>query len=447
VDEKREREIAALWSLETASGVTVYPTRAAVEAVANLGPDMSDARSLLDAAEAAYAAQAWGALAALVARVNAMIASRLPEIRKGESATWAEYRTRVCGAPQRSGVPFHRGTRADDEDYADRVRAAWIGKCAGTALGDPVEGWTRQRIAAEHGTIHGYLVPPKVENDDTAYPILVLHTLDERGAGFTSADLALEWVEHLPFAFTAEWTALENVKAGALPPDSRWERNPCGAWVGAQMRAEIHGLLAPGDPERAGELAFRDAAISHYREGMEGAIYAAALMSLAFGRPEIESLLREALSFVPANGRFAATVEETIDACHRYGEALRVMDALAPSLDRHHWIHTLPNIACVVTGLVLGEGDFERSILTTLSCGYDTDCSTGQVAALVGCLVGLERIPERWSAPLGSGLRTYVDGFEEIGFDRLTEWTAGWGRRLGAHRTTHPAGAKRGRAK
>ncbi|MDD5265075.1 MAG: ADP-ribosylglycohydrolase family protein [Candidatus Bipolaricaulis sp.] len=441
MDEKRRREIASLWSTETASGVTVYPTRAAVDALTNLGADMRGALPLLGEAEAAFAAQAWGSLAQVVARLNAVMAGQLAGIRAGEPATWDAYRSRIRGA---ATPPVDR---AQAPDYPDRVRAAWIGKCIGTALGDPVEGWSRGRIAAEHGEIRTYLVPPKVENDDTAYPILVLHALDEHGPDFTSADLALEWVAHLPFAFTAEWAALENVKAGVLPPESRWDRNPCGAWVGGQMRTEIHGLLAPSDPERAGELAFRDAVISHYREGMDGAVYAAALMSLAFDGPKVEPLLRDALRFVPAEGSFAATVEEAIDACRRHGDAVRVMDALAPSIDRHHWIHTLPNIACVVTGLVLGEGDFERSILTTLRCGYDTDCSTGQTAALVGCLAGTEGIPERWSGPIGDGLRTYVDGFEEIGFDRLAEWTVGWGRRLAASGATRSGTAKARRAK
>ena len=426
MDEKRRSEIASTWSIETASGVTVHPTRAAVDALANLGCDLSDARPLLEQAEAAYRAGAWGTLAQLVARLNSRMARRLPEVRAGEPVTWEAYRARVRGADPKPGAV----DRSKDSDYADRVRAAWIGKCIGTALGDPIEGWTRGRIAAEHGTVRGYLVAPKVENDDTAYPILVLHALDEHGPDFTSVDLALEWVAHLPFAFTAEWAALENVKAGVFPPESRWLRNPCGAWVGGAMRTEIHGLLSPGNPEGAGELAFRDAVISHYREGMEGAIYAAALMALAFERPAAEDLLRGALRFVPSGGEFEAVVEETIGACRRYGDAGRVMDAVGPSMDRHHWIHTLPNVACVVTGLMLGEGDFERTILATLSCGYDTDCSTGQAAALVGGLVGTDGIPERWSAPIGSGLRTYVDGFEEVDFDRLVEWTVGWGRRL-----------------
>jgi ADP-ribosylglycohydrolase len=428
-------EIAARWRVETASGVAVYPASAAVGAMENLGVDMAEAAPLLREAEGAFARRDWSRLAVALARVNILIAARLPRVREGEPETWDEYRAIVPGgaaSPGRSGMPV---------DYDERVRGAWIGKCIGTALGDPVEGWTSERVAAERAPISGYLVPPKVENDDTAYPILVLHALDEHGPGFTSADLALEWVSHLPLAFTAEWSAIENVKAGVLPPDSRWVRNPCGAWVGGQMRTEIHGLLAPLDPERAAELAFRDAVISHYREGMDGAIFAAALTSLAFSGDSIEALVRAALRYVRPGGAFAATVERTLDACKRHGGWRRVLEELRPDLDRYHWIHTLPNIACAVTGLVLGERDFERSILTTLQCGYDTDCSTGQTAALLGCLLGARGIPDKWSRPIGRRLTSYVVGFEEIEFEKLVAWTTGWGSSLVGERSSRKGDA------
>lgn len=422
-------EIAARWRVETASGVAVYPASAAVGAMENLGVDMTEAAPLLREAEGAFARRDWSRLAMALARMNGVIAGRLPSVRQGEPETWDEYRATVPGAAVRTrgGMPA---------DYNERVRGAWIGKCIGTALGDPVEGWTSERIAAEHAPISGYLVPPKVENDDTAYPILVLHALDEHGAEFTSADLALEWVGHLPLAFTAEWSAIENVKAGVLPPDSRWVRNPCGAWVGGQMRTEIHGLLAPLDPERAAEWAFRDAVISHYREGMDGAIFAAVLTSLAFSGESIETLVRAALRYVRPGGAFAGTVERTLDACVRHGDRRRVLEELRPDLDRFHWIHTLPNIACAVTGLVLGERDFERSIVTTLECGYDTDCSTGQTAALLGCLLGARGIPDKWSRPIGQRLTSYVVGFEEIEFEKLVAWTTGWGSTLAGERSS-----------
>jgi hypothetical protein len=47
-------------------------------------------------------------------------------------------------------------------------------------------------------------------------------------------------------------------------------------------------------------------------------------------------------------------------------------------------------------------------------------------------LLGSEAIPPRWSDPIGAALKSYVEGFEEIGFDDLVAWTTRWGDRLEA---------------
>ena len=294
----RDQQIAAIWQVKAESGVIVYPLQASVQAMENLGCDMGAAHALLLQAEAHYNEKAFGKLVATFARINAIIAKSIPGIRAEEPSTWEAYR-RALPNELPSG-----GSVIDSAVYSDRVRGAWLGKCIGTALGDPVEGWTREAIRETHGWIDQYLVDPKTENDDTAYPILVLHALDEYGVDFTSEQLGLEWIEHLPFAFTAEQVALDNIKAGHMPPASRWPGNPCGAWVGGQMRGEIHGLIAPLSPEVAAQYAFRDAAISHYREGLHGEIYAAVLVSLAFANLPIEDLLRQALAFMPPNSPF-----------------------------------------------------------------------------------------------------------------------------------------------
>jgi len=424
----RNQRIAAFWQIKTESGVTVYPLQASVQAMENLGCDMGEARALLPQAEAQYKEKEFGRLAATFARINRVIVKRIPEIKADEPNTWEIYRRSLP-----SELPSVEG-RIDSATYIDRVKGGWLGKCIGTALGDPVEGWTREAIHASHGWIDHYLVEPKTENDDTAYPILVLHTLDEHGPDFTSEQLALEWVEHLPFAYTAEQVALDNVKAGHMPPESRWPGNPCGAWVGGQMRGEIHGLIAPLSPEAAARYAFRDATISHYREGLHGEIYAAVLISLAFAELPIEDLLRQALAFVPPDSPLTAVVEQTIQLCHRYGEWEGVAHAVECDMACYHWIHTLPNIACAIAGLMLGEGEFEQTILTTLACGYDTDCSVGQAAALLGTLLGADRLPAKWRDPIGEALDTYVLGFEQVEIDTLTAWTAKWGERIAADR-------------
>lgn len=420
----REKAIASMWTVQSESGVAVYPMKAAVDAADNLGCDVADARDLLSRAERMYEARAFDDLLVCSARINRVLASAIAEVREDAPSTWDAYRTMLSVQPAKNGPgPLPAA-------YDDAVKGAWLGKCIGTSLGDPVEGWTREAIRSKYGSIDGYLVPPRTENDDTAYPILVLHALDEYGIDFTSENLGMEWIAHLPYAYTAEQAALDNLKAGLVPPETRWRGNPCGAWIGAQMRGEIHGLIAPSSPEKAAEFAFRDAVLSHYREGLDGEIYAAALISLAFERPPIERLLRDALAFVPRSSSLVETVERTIAACLRYGEWEPVVEEIEVEMARFHWIHALPNLACVICGLLLGEGKFERTILTTLACGFDTDCTVGQAGALLGTLVGAGRIPEKWAAPIGNTLETYVIGFERLGIDELVRWTTSWGHRV-----------------
>jgi len=433
--DQRYTAIASMWQMRAESGVVIHPMQAAVDAAANLGLDVEDARALLDRAAKLYHDGAYDGLLVCSAKINRILRRELAKIREDEPATWDEYRRTLPDNVQ------HPPLDALPQDYADRVRGAWLGKCIGTALGDPVEGWTRKAIQETYGRIDRYVRPPQTENDDTAYPILVLHALDEYGMGFTSEDLALEWLAHLPFAYTAEQTALDNIRAGVMPPESRWHGNPCGAWVGAQMRGEVHGLIAPGRPDVAAEFAFRDAILSHYREGVDGEIYTAAAVSLAFRKLPVDQLLREALRYVPASSPIAETVEQTMDWCRQYGDWRPVIEKIEGAMARFHWIHALPNLACAVCGLILGEGEFESTILTTLACGYDTDCSTGQAGALAGTALGPDGIPEVWRRPIGDALDTYVIGFERIELDRLVDWTVDWGRRILA-----PPGAGEGRS-
>ena len=67
--------------------------------------------------------------------------------------------------------------------------------------------------------------------------------------------------------------------------------------------------------------------------------------------------------------------------------------------------------------LALGEGNFERAILTALACGYNTDCAVGQAATLLGVVFGASRLHDTWRAPIGEALDTHVIGFERINSD------------------------------
>ncbi len=116
------------------------------------------------------------------------------------------------------------GCELSDEELYDRIHGAWLGRCAGCLLGKPVEGWPRERIESylrladayplddyfPRVTPHpeGYRLHPShwesmqgsigymPRDDDVDYTILGLHVLEGHGAGFTTGDVAAEWLTH-----------------------------------------------------------------------------------------------------------------------------------------------------------------------------------------------------------------------------------------------------------
>ena len=90
------------------------------------------------------------------------------------------------------------------------------------------------------------------------------------------------------------------------------------------------------------------------------------------------------------------------------------LDFLCSEEDKKKGFHTgkvgydaPSNIAIIVAGLLYGEGDFEKSLLTTANMGEDTDCTAGFVGALFGIIMGYEALPQKWVEPIGHTIKTF----------------------------------------
>lgn len=432
-----EQQAAEMWrSIIPISGTVEHRMIECVKALEERGYDVSEARRLIPKGWDAYNVRDFRMLQKVIAmmwealrRAPKMVSDdHLPDTFEELKASW------TADAAGPGGVPRLTAYSVDSLNgvFRDKVYGAWYGKCIGCALGDPCAGWPSDKVRKERGRITDYVQKPDPRNDDINYQLLVLHAVDEYGPDFTSRDLAYEWVEHLDVdvTYTAERQALENLHRGIIPPYSARENNPFSHWIGAQMRGEVHGLIAPGRPELAAELAHRDAVISHVTEGVYGEVFNAVMVSLAFVMDDVEAIIGRALGYVPAHSQFASVVRSTVAKCKETGSWERVLDWINDTYGHLHWIHTFPNAAIVVMSLMLGGGDFTESVCMAASSGWDCDCSTGQVGATVGALVGERAIPDRWKEPIADRLYTDVAGFTVIELSKLTDWTCDAARRL-----------------
>ncbi|SNT39289.1 ADP-ribosylglycohydrolase [Asanoa hainanensis] len=340
---------------------------------------------------------------------------------------------------------------------ADRLHGAWLGRAVGCLLGKPVEKISRHGIreiltATGGWPLRGYFtargLPPEVaerfpwnrrsaptslaenidgmpEDDDLNFALLALRVLETHGRGFTSADVAQAWLDWLPGGrvFTAERVAYRNLLLGYPPPASARRHNPFREWIGAQIRTDVYGWVNPGRPDRAAELAWRDAVVSHVRGGLHGALWAAALGAAAPVARDVDEVLDAAEAVLPPRSRFATTVREARALGAGSDDWEAVVDELYARHGHLHWVHVRNNAALVAAALAYGRGDLERSICAVVSGGWDTDSTGATVGAVTGALTGAAALPERWTGPLHNRLASSIAGFDGIGFDTLAART------------------------
>lgn len=354
-------------------------------------------------------------------------------------------------------VPRWRGSKAA---LTDRVRGAFLGRVAGCMLGKPYEcmdrltirvhaeetdnwplrSYQRQPSKAEQKRIdrrrsarplkswHSLFFIDRCEgfpsDDDINYTVMGMEVMRLRGRDFTSLDLAALWCGQLPLlaTCTAERVAYRNFIEGRLPPVSATYRNPYREWIGAQIRADFFGYAAPGDPARAAEWAWRDASMSHVKNGIYGEMWVAAMLAAAYTLNDWPAIIRAGLAQVPRRSRLHAGIEKIL-AAHARGEThAAVVEAIHREWDElnpHDWCHTISNAQVVAAALLWGEDDYSETIKLAVAPGFDTDCNGATCGSLWGIRHGEKALPKKWLKPLRNRIRTNLFNYSDLPLDEM----------------------------
>ena len=148
-------------------------------------------------------------------------------------------------------------------------------------------------------------------DDDTNYVVLAQEVLRRYGRGFTADNMADAWMDLQPkYAYcTAERVAFCNFVKGYRAPHSATYKNAFREWIGAQIRGDYFGYINPGNCEMAAEMAFRDASISHIKNGIYGEMFASAMIAAAAVCDNVKDVILCGLAEVPHTSRLYDSVE------------------------------------------------------------------------------------------------------------------------------------------
>jgi ADP-ribosylglycohydrolase len=336
----------------------------------------------------------------------------------------------------------------DGKKYADRLAGAFLGRMAGCTLGAIVEGWSTKDMQ-DWAAYIGDQFPPvdywsSIKNpnrlrygvstnddytrsglngvpvdDDITYTILGLLIAEDYGLDFSIDDAGKAWVKYLPCACTAEEVALNNLNAGVSALKAAELDNPYIQWIGADIRSDPWGYLAPGLPEKAAEMAYNDAWLSHRRNGIYGEMYFSAVIAAAFATESPIEALKLGLNEIPKDCTLANDIRWALEYGKNVSNYMEARRAVEARFDGMSSVHTNNNACLTIFGLMIGGDDFTQCIGETVAMGYDNDCTAATVGSIFGAAKGIASIPEHWYKPFNNKVLTYINGHPSMAIDEV----------------------------
>ncbi len=297
--------------------------------------------------------------------------------------------------------------KLNKEQLRDKIYACWLGKNIGGTLGTPFEG--RRQV----NDIHGFNSEPgnPLPNDDLDLQLVWLKALEREGAkNINERVLGEYWMEYVSPFWNEYGICKANMTHGLAAPMSGQYNNSWKHSNGAWIRTEVWATLFPADIENAIKYSYYDACVDHgVGEGTYAAIFVAAIESAAFVISDIRELINIGLSKIPETTRFykfITTVLDCYDSGKTWLETRNIITEMTLADEELGWFQAPANVAYTVIGLLYGEGDFKKSLIITINCGDDTDCTGATAGALLGIIGGTKVIPSDWQEYIGDKIVT-----------------------------------------
>ncbi len=296
--------------------------------------------------------------------------------------------------------------------YREKIYAGVLGKCLGVYMGRPVEGWFYDRINQAFGEVYNFKhkaagAPLIVPDDDISGTFAFFRALEDNGypKDLTAKQIGDTWLNYLVENKTILWwgglsrstehSAYIRLKEGIPAPQSgsiAQNGQSMAEAIGAEIFIDTWALVNPNQPELAVRMAKEAASVSHDGIAVSAACFLAAMESMAFEETNIDTLIDRGLSYVD-DDLLHRLVADVRAQCRKSSDWHEVGEWIAANHGYEKYPGNCPMITnhlVVLSALLMGGDDFNKSIMIAASAVWDTDCNAGNVGCLNGIRLGLE---------------------------------------------------------
>lgn len=297
-------------------------------------------------------------------------------------------------------------------ELRDRIEGGWAGQMVGVAYGYPTEFVYNQRLVPEDEMPEWTpdMVANALDQDDLYVEMTFATVLDEKGLDATTqdfGDLLRNAQYRLWHANLAARRALKRGVPATLTGTPQY--NAHANDIDFQIEADFVGLMTPGMPVAANELALRAGRVMNYGDGIYGGMFVSCMYAAAFFEDDPRRIVEAGVACLPAQSPYALLIRDVLQwHADQPGDWTKTWQLIADKWDqrepcpngalRAFNIDAKLNGAYIALGLLYGDRDFERTLRISTRAGQDSDCNPSNACGILGVMLGYEAIPDQWTS-------------------------------------------------
>ena len=294
-------------------------------------------------------------------------------------------------------------------ELRDKIQGGWAGQMIGVSFGAPTEFRTLAKIN------EGELPPWKpervsnaIEQDDLYVDMTFAKVLDDKGLDATTEDFGALFQHAKYDLWHANLAARRNIKRGIPASLSGTPKyNAHANDIDFQIEADFIGLMAPGLPRAANDLAWRAGRVMNYGDGIYGGMFVSGMYAAAFFENDPRKIVESGVACIPARSPYARLITDVLAwSKQNPGDWKKVWHLIEEKWDRRDPcpsgalrdfnIDAKLNGAYIALGLLYGGRDFGKTIEIATRSGQDSDCNPASAGGVLGVVLGYKQIPEEW---------------------------------------------------